>query len=56
MPKPSQPPQDQPEPSNRAERRARGKRATQPPAGTKVQPTGRRNPAQPRQWSNRRAG
>ncbi|HEY3007256.1 MAG TPA: hypothetical protein VGJ63_04215 [Micromonosporaceae bacterium] len=47
---------DQAPPSNRAERRAHGKRSGRPSEVTKVQPTGRRNPVQPRQWANRRAG
>jgi hypothetical protein len=52
--RPEQP--DEPEPANRAERRAHGKRSAQPPAPTKVQPTHRRDVAQQRQWTNRRAG
>jgi hypothetical protein len=50
-------PDAEPSPSNRAERRARGKGAKQPPPKTKVQNAARGNPVPSRrQWALRRSG
>jgi hypothetical protein len=58
-PEPESEPEPEPVFENRAARRAaaRGKGAQQPKAAGKIEPHGRRGPAQaPRSWANRRSG